>query len=854
MKKLDRGTLRAAGLAALLTVVFLVVNTAVAAAATGGGSQEVGGLLAPLNVTTSEGAPLEGYQLGSDGGSVVDFAGQSRALMLSGLFTLVRLLVGLACWLIEFAFRFPLWSALMHPAQQAADAYNTGVVGALGLKGLLLGWAFVFGLILFVRGKVGQGLGEIVLTLLVAAFAASAFIRPDYLLAKGGPLDQTHQAAVEVAQITTTSYFGSKEAGAGRGSGCDKILGSARNSCSDFAEGTQAHEVAKPIQDALTNALVVKPFQLLEYGRTLDANNPDDAAAYKVHLRWVSGGYNPQASGPSACDRLSGIAKDYCHAPPGSTAASGTDKDPCANVVGLVKDACEKNRQPVRNPCDNVPEAAKSLCEGPSSQPNKGLVDQFTGPDDPQFAAFTKDLAAAGPVGQGAAAYAKNPTWDRVGACLLLLAAVIVIALMVCAMGLVLLATQGADAAATACGGLAFVWAMLPGPNRSALWRWLSVFLISAMVMFVAALFIPLFGIATDALLTDGPNLMVERLLLLDALAIGGLAFHRRLLAGARSFGQRMAMRMRYARVGGTHLPGDTSEIGAALAMNAATGGMGGGSGPAATALGLRAGAMADLAALADPGVPFGPGRLLGDALAEGRRGWAPVGLALRGAYGALIGRRPDDETLARLRKPLGPSPDDGDATGAASEDGLKVNKKTGEILHDPQRDRPLLGTRLHNRAVRYRGARVAMRTGRLAYGATFGLPRNLKTGRRQASQFTQDAATQLKVAANQVREDAGQWADGTRAAGQRVDHLSQKAHTAWTVHGAPAVRKAATGAAGAAAGAAIYVSPTHATADTPPAASTQQQDPSDYARQRVFDALMRAQRTAWGGGGDGDQ
>lgn len=54
LRRFDRGTLRAAGFVALLTVVFLVTNTAVAAAADGtadGGS----GLLAPLNVRTAEG-------------------------------------------------------------------------------------------------------------------------------------------------------------------------------------------------------------------------------------------------------------------------------------------------------------------------------------------------------------------------------------------------------------------------------------------------------------------------------------------------------------------------------------------------------------------------------------------------------------------------------------------------------------------------------------------------------------------------------------------------------------------------------------------------------------------------------
>lgn len=140
LHRFDRGTLRAAGFVALLTVVFLVTNTAVAAAADGtaGG----GGLLAPLNIRTAEGNLLDGYQLEAHAGSDFNVVGQAQVLMMSGLFTLGRLLVGLCCWLIGFVFRFPLLTLLTGPAQHLADSYQTHIVDALGLKGLMLSWGF----------------------------------------------------------------------------------------------------------------------------------------------------------------------------------------------------------------------------------------------------------------------------------------------------------------------------------------------------------------------------------------------------------------------------------------------------------------------------------------------------------------------------------------------------------------------------------------------------------------------------------------------------------------------------------------------------------------------------------------
>lgn len=718
--RLDRGTLRAAGFVGLMTVVFLTVNTAVAVAADGNGDAAGGGLLAPLNIASSEGARLDGYQLGADGGPVLNVIGQFQVLVLGGLFALVRLLVGLCGWLVDLVFDFPLLRLLAAPAQDLADTYNTHVVDALGLEALLLGWAFIFGGIVFMRGKAGTGLGEIILTLVIAAFAASAFIRPDYLLGQDGPLNQAHEAAVEVAQITTRSYFG--ETGAGV---CAAAVATVRDTC--YRDNAQTTGVVRPIQDALTDALVVKPYMLLQYGTILDPTDPDDKAAYAAHLKWVKR-TEPTARKPR-----------------------DNTENPCAGLWGPAKDYCNREGGPPRTGIT------------PSDPLDPFGLKQSTA--DPAFLKLLADLDKAGERGKAAAAYAQSPSWDRVGAVVLLLVAVLVIALLVVSMVLVMLGAQAGDAAAAAGGGVAWVWAMLPGPSRMVLWRWFGVFVVSVMVSFVTAMALPLFGITVDVIFSrSGPDLMVEKLIMVDAVAFAFLVFHRRMLASAAGFGQRMATRMRFAKIGGSHLRGDQSEFGAALAVHGPSGGgsggrLGGGATTAAhSAFSDRLRSLGSLSALSDgTGMPFSPGRLIADGVAEGRRGLAPLAVAVRGAHSALIGpppgRHPAAAALHRTANSTQPGP----------QGEMVVNGQTGEVLHDPGTDRPLLGSRIHARASRLRSYRAGAGTARVAYGATLGLPRTLWHARRSVSEFTQDAGTQLRVAARYAADDLGGWAPVAR-------------------------------------------------------------------------------------------
>ncbi|GAA1264405.1 hypothetical protein [Streptomyces aureus] len=764
MRRPDRGTLRAAGFVALLVTVFLTVNTSVAYAANSASAQ--GGLLSPLELDTSEGVSLKGYELGAQGGSVFSLTSNWQAMILSGLFTVVRVFVGLACWAIEVAYRFPLLKVLTKPAQRLSEIYTETVVDDLGLKSMLLAWAFVFGLVLVVRGKHAKGFGEIALTLVIGALAASVFITPNFLLGKEGPIQQAQSAAADVAQKTVDAHsWGGKISS---DDPCATVSGPAYQTCYDAqdAKTPEAQKIAKPIQDAVTNSLVVKPFMLLEYGRILDPAKPADRKAYRVHLMWVSGSYKPvelarSSDNDDICKKIKGPGRKYCERREGEDAIPPHSDLPSLTVGGQLLDAA-----------------------------TSPVVSQ----QDQEFAAFLGDLRKAGPVGKECADYARQPTWWRVaGVVMVFIAALLICALLLSA-AMVLVGITAVCAGAAASGGVCFVWGMLPGPSRSAVWKWLALFGISMGAILAIATFIPAVGITIDVILTDGPDLLAERLLLIDVVALVGLAFHRRLLMVITSFSQRLTLRMRYAKVGGSHMAGD-SQLGAALAMSGVggsyftSGSLRGHGRTGLSTAGLLQGVLGG--ATDGAGMPGDQARLLADANAEASRGLAPIGaavlgarLAAGGAWAVVVGKNPGAAKLNALRKPTADadgqvsvngqpstasgqsSASSGRLTGAAGgprdryrdEDGQIIDPDTGEVLHDQKTDHTLLSTRAHNRLVRLRGYRIAHQGGRMLYGATVGLPVTARTVQAGVSRATGDTRQQLRVWSNTLRQDGRSW------------------------------------------------------------------------------------------------
>ncbi|OEV10913.1 hypothetical protein AN218_15325, partial [Streptomyces nanshensis] len=590
-----RRRLRRGGLVVLLTAFVVALSAGPAAADSSGravlADSGTGGLLGPWNVKTSEGVRIDDYELFGGGSSPAD---SGMRLLLDGLFALTKLLVGGACWLIDWAYRYPIVDKLITPAQNISDAYQQHIVEPLGITGLWLAWAFVFGLLMAMRGKVARGAGEILLTLLICALSASALVRPDYLLGYNGPVQQVQRASLEAASITASA---GKDSGGGakndpcdlvtgpaketceeeqqptakerhaaerkraeqRKKKCDAIVGPARDVCISGKRPLAAADVSQPITRTLTEVLVVQPYQLLQWGQTIKRSDP--------------------------------MYKDYKKA---INYTENRDDDDCDLVVGPAHDACT----------GDVP--GKS--SGESEQ----------------------DLMAEhGKAGETAAAYNKILDWSRVLGALFLLGAAALFCLIIYAMVMAMLCAQVAAVATAAMAVLAFAWAILPGPNRAAAWKWTGIFMAVSVVLFAVSVFIPFLGIAARAILSSEGTVVVERLILLDVLALAGLAGHRRMLAAISQMGQTFSARMRYAKVGGSHLLGDNAAgIGMALAsvgvgqgggaggLGLGVGGMpmlgGPGGSPALAAFHARRGKIgAALAALSDPtGMPGHPGRL----------------------------------------------------------------------------------------------------------------------------------------------------------------------------------------------------------------------------------------------------
>ncbi|MFJ1757637.1 hypothetical protein [Kitasatospora sp. NPDC088134] len=638
-----------------MVVLFLLAGASVAGADDG---SERGGILAPLNVTSSEGVPLDNYELRSNPGGVTDLRSHICNLLITAIFSLVRLVVGLMCMVLKWIFEFPIVSALVNTADRVGWYLGLNARFDLQLPLLFVAGAFALGCVWIMRGKVAKGVGEILLTLVIGGLMVLPTLTPRAILGPDGPVAQVSAAATEAGQIVTDA--------AGDQQGCTSAEDKKDPSC--------------PMRVMLTRTLVVQPFQLLQYGAILDpkSENGNIRALAEVHRQWIHGEIKDQ----TGCG-LSWL---------------GGDK----------------------------------LCQ-------QSAWDKFLG-----------ELEKHGDEGKMAKNFAVNSNWDRVfGASLVLLTA-LMIAAVILSMSFVHLGTQFADVGAATMTPPALIWAQLPGSNRAALWKWMGTFMASAAVAFTVSMMLPAFGIAVNAIMTDQHNtVMLQRMLLMCAVGLVLMVFHRRLLASASRLGDRFAERMKYAKIGGSAgLGEDSSRLGMAMShvmsnlgygpgggammpsggMGMAGGGaIGGGGGfgalgaqsPVHAAMLRRARIQSGLASMASPDLgPMNAAGMVAGAFGELRRGMHQLATPVRMAHHAVVGNPLPEHVLARRRKPVN------DGSGRMLVDGV-----SGEVLHDPSKPTPW-GHLLHNQLLNTRAGRLAIRAGQLGrlgydvsplgWGATF--------------------------------------------------------------------------------------------------------------------------------------
>ncbi len=232
------------------------------------GSQ-VGGIFSAYNPVDCHGIPLSAYTLDIDTGGLTEPATAVLSLVLSALWDFYRVAVALSVWMFDLGAGFGWLSWLEGPAATVAAGLQD-LVTELGLIPLALVIAAVVGGIWVLRGRWAAGIGELMVSGLIAALAVGVLANPvTVITGEDGLLTRTQQLGVEVAAVVATG---------GRAGDMDAAT---------LRAATSAR---------LVEAFIRAPHQLINYGDVLEPSCLD------VYDEGLLAG--PDADGPPLRERI----------------------------------------------------------------------------------------------------------------------------------------------------------------------------------------------------------------------------------------------------------------------------------------------------------------------------------------------------------------------------------------------------------------------------------------------------------------------------------------------------------------------------------------------------------------------
>ncbi|MER5549908.1 hypothetical protein ABT072_47855, partial [Streptomyces sp. NPDC002589] len=232
------------------------------------------GILQPFNVTDKDGVPISAYTVKTDTGGWKDIDLKIWNIVAQGLFGVDKWAIGFTCWVIDWGLHFGLAQVMVGPVDNIASTIKNQVIDRLGLPGLFLMFAgFYCGWLILFKER-SRGFAEIGVSLLVAALTTTVLVSPaqvllgqhdqpqpqgsTMLLSEGGLLGKSKDFTLEVASIVLAD-----DPSSAKGS-------------------SDPDNVAKPITNALVDAFIVKPNQLMVYGQTFDGQCDKAFRDYKL--------------------------------------------------------------------------------------------------------------------------------------------------------------------------------------------------------------------------------------------------------------------------------------------------------------------------------------------------------------------------------------------------------------------------------------------------------------------------------------------------------------------------------------------------------------------------------------------
>lgn len=234
----------------VLLVAGGIATAPSAQAQTDGTDSDLGSeLYPPSHYPTNQDQGIVGvgqYDIGcANNGFVADVACLTVGTATNLIFSIAKLLVASAVWLLEAATGFIIEDTLTDAATSVADLLDNRVLGPMRLSHLglvisafYMGWQFL-------RGRVGAGAGEFALTLVVFAV---------------------------LVHISTSSGFGGAVNGAVHTAG-----GISSEIVSLAADTNRGSDVADEIGAALISSFVRDPYDNINWGRLLTGSGCEDA-------------------------------------------------------------------------------------------------------------------------------------------------------------------------------------------------------------------------------------------------------------------------------------------------------------------------------------------------------------------------------------------------------------------------------------------------------------------------------------------------------------------------------------------------------------------------------------------------
>ncbi|MET7563708.1 hypothetical protein ABZS95_26440 [Streptomyces sp. NPDC005479] len=448
-----------------------------------------GGVLGVFDVTDANGLPISVYTVKSDTGGLTDWDLGIQNLLTELCFMVTKWLIAFCCWLIAWSLSFGLAKLLLVPVLSVADSLHTRVILEMGLPALFLSVCAVICVARIFFGDKARGWGDAALSLLLAALTTTLLSSaPNTLLGEqDGAIAVTRGFALEVADVILDANPATPNAN-------DGVTTPATSST-----------LSRPLTDALTDAFIVKPAMLLQYGRVFEGK----CASEYADTRLAQLAFDRQIHAhTNKLKKLTGLT-DYL------------------SPVGL----------PV-----------SSWYDMQIDMSTRWAVDHFGNPPMERF----EEHCVPGDVDA-----AKKASLDKVGGGLFLLIAALIVCVLISALAGSFLIAQCRIAWDAVRGEPALIAGTIPGAGRAFLWDWSASVLRSLGQMLTAVIALAVFILIVQAVLDpvqeDWGRELTLRFLVVDVVCIGAVKKRKQLSARSKQTAANFRAKMSAARIGGTH-------------------------------------------------------------------------------------------------------------------------------------------------------------------------------------------------------------------------------------------------------------------------------------------------------------